>query len=79
MRFGDPECQCLMMRLQSDLLEVLLAAAEGRLGAAAQLQWSPDKALTVRRPSNSDSSLPDRSPQQRAKRGLTCVVYEHFQ
>ncbi|CAL5221485.1 g3686 [Coccomyxa viridis] len=45
-RFGDPECQCLMMRLQSDLLEVLLAAAEGRLGAA-QLQWSPEKALTV--------------------------------
>ena len=47
-RFGDPECQCLMMRLQSDLLEVLLAAAEGRLGAA-QLQWSPEKALSVRR------------------------------
>ena len=48
MRFGDPECQCLMMRLRSDLLEVLLAAAKGRLGAATQLQWSPDKALTVR-------------------------------
>ena len=45
-RFGDPECQCLMTRLQSDLLEVLLAAAEGRLGDA-QLQWSPQKALTV--------------------------------
>ena len=48
-RFGDPECQCLMTRLQSDLLEVLLAAAEGRLGDA-QLQWSPQKALTVRFP-----------------------------
>ena len=46
-RFGDPECQCLMMRLQSDLLEVLLAAADGRL-SGAQLQWSPDTALTVR-------------------------------
>ena len=45
-RFGDPECQCLMMRLQSDLLEVLLAAADGRLGSA-QLHWSPEKALTV--------------------------------
>ncbi|KAK9915166.1 hypothetical protein WJX75_005509 [Coccomyxa subellipsoidea] len=45
-RFGDPECQCLMMRLQSDLLEVLLAAADGRL-SGAQLQWSPDTALTV--------------------------------
>ena len=48
-RFGDPECQCLMTRLQSDLLEVLLAAAEGHLGDA-QLQWSPQKALTVRCP-----------------------------
>ena len=47
-RFGDPECQCLMMRLQSDLLEALLAVADGRLGSA-QLRWSPQKALTVRR------------------------------
>ena len=47
-RFGDPECQCLMMRLQSDLLEVLLAAADGRLGSM-KLQWSPEKALTVSR------------------------------
>ncbi|BDA43270.1 Phosphoribosylamine-glycine ligase [Coccomyxa sp. Obi] len=45
-RFGDPECQCLMMRLQSDLLEVLLAAADGQL-SGTQLQWSPDTALTV--------------------------------
>jgi len=36
-----------MMRLQSDLLEVLLAAADGQLGTT-QLQWSPEKALTVR-------------------------------
>ena len=45
-RFGDPECQCLMVRLQSDLLGVLLAAADSRLGST-QLQWSPEKALTV--------------------------------
>ena len=30
-RFGDPETQPLMMRLKSDLLEVMLAVAEGRL------------------------------------------------
>ncbi|MBA4358643.1 MAG: phosphoribosylamine--glycine ligase, partial [Desulfovibrio sp.] len=30
-RFGDPECQPLLMRLDSDLLEILLACAEGRL------------------------------------------------
>ena len=48
-RFGDPECQCLVMRLQSDLLEVLLAAADGQL-SGTQLQWSPDTALTVSMP-----------------------------
>jgi phosphoribosylamine--glycine ligase len=45
-RFGDPECQVLMMRLESDLLELLLATAEGRL-AEAQVRWSRDPALTV--------------------------------
>jgi len=39
-RFGDPECQVLMMRLESDLMEVLLAACDGRL-ADIKLQWSP--------------------------------------
>lgn len=45
-RFGDPECQVLMMRLESDLLEVLDAAAEGRLADQA-LAWSDETALTV--------------------------------
>jgi phosphoribosylamine---glycine ligase len=34
-RFGDPECQALMPRLQSDLLPALLAACDGELGAFA--------------------------------------------
>jgi phosphoribosylamine--glycine ligase len=34
-RFGDPECQVLMARLDSDLLPLLLAACEGRLGEVA--------------------------------------------
>ena len=42
-RFGDPECQVLMMRLESDLLEVLLAACNGRL-ADVSLGWSPEVA-----------------------------------
>ena len=45
-RFGDPECQALMMRLNSDLLEALLATREGRLGTL-QLEWSEGPALTV--------------------------------
>jgi len=45
-RFGDPECQPLMMRLQSDLGELLLAAAQGRLQDVT-LQWSDESAICV--------------------------------
>jgi phosphoribosylamine--glycine ligase len=46
-RFGDPECQVLMARLESDLAEVLLACAENRLAALEAPRFSPDTALTV--------------------------------
>jgi phosphoribosylamine--glycine ligase len=46
-RFGDPECQVLMMRLESDLLALMLAAAEGRLGEAEAPRFSNEAALTV--------------------------------
>lgn len=45
-RFGDPECQVLMMRLKSDLLELLYAAATGTLNQVEAL-WSDDVALSV--------------------------------
>jgi len=45
-RFGDPECQPLMSRLESDLGQVLLAAAEKRL-EGVELEWSDDIALCV--------------------------------
>ena len=45
-RFGDPETQPLVMRLESDLLEVLLACAEGRL-ASQKLEWREDASLIV--------------------------------
>jgi phosphoribosylamine--glycine ligase len=45
-RFGDPECQVLMMRLKSDLLTALLAARDRQLGHI-DLRWSDDAALTV--------------------------------
>jgi len=45
-RFGDPECQVLMMRLESDLLELLLAASEGKLDGV-ETRWRPEAALTV--------------------------------
>lgn len=40
-RFGDPECQCLMSRLESDLLLLLLAACRGSL-SDVQLSWSDE-------------------------------------
>jgi phosphoribosylamine--glycine ligase len=46
-RFGDPECQVLMMRLDSDLGEILLACAENRLGTIEPPRFSDDTALTV--------------------------------
>ena len=45
-RFGDPECQVLMMRLDSDLLAALVAAVDGKLGGVS-LDWKNDTALTV--------------------------------
>lgn len=45
-RFGDPECQVLMMRLGSDFLPVLKACAEGRLSEAT-IEWRPEPAMTV--------------------------------
>ncbi|MFN4003739.1 MAG: phosphoribosylamine--glycine ligase [Hylemonella sp.] len=45
-RMGDPETQPIMMRLKSDLLDVLLAATEGRLDAV-ELEWDRRTALGV--------------------------------
>ncbi|MBN9887670.1 phosphoribosylamine--glycine ligase [Salipiger abyssi] len=45
-RFGDPECQVLMMRLGAQALDLIQACAEGRL-AEAQVNWAEDHAMTV--------------------------------
>ncbi len=45
-RFGDPECQVLMMRLGAQALDLILACAEGRLAETA-VTWAEDHALTV--------------------------------
>ncbi|WP_341862218.1 phosphoribosylamine--glycine ligase [Gymnodinialimonas sp. 57CJ19] len=45
-RFGDPECQVLMMRLGGQALDLMLACAEARL-ADAQVNWADDHAITV--------------------------------
>ena len=45
-RFGDPECQVLMLRLMSDLLPALIASRDGVL-KNFDLRWYDDAALTV--------------------------------
>jgi phosphoribosylamine--glycine ligase len=46
-RFGDPECQVLMARLESDPVALMLATAEGRLADLPPALWRDEAALTV--------------------------------
>jgi phosphoribosylamine--glycine ligase len=46
-RFGDPECQTLMLRLKSDILPYLHAAATGELAAMPAPVWRDDAAICV--------------------------------
>jgi len=46
-RFGDPECQPLLMRLQSDLLDLLEATVDGRLDEIEPPQWDPRPSICV--------------------------------
>ena len=46
-RFGDPECQVLMMRFEGDLAALLLACANGTLADAEAARFSDETALTV--------------------------------
>jgi hypothetical protein len=45
-RFGDPECQVLMMRLKDDLVTLMLAACDGTLDKVS-VRWRDEAALTV--------------------------------
>jgi phosphoribosylamine---glycine ligase len=45
-RFGDPECQVLMLRMMSDIVPAMLASCDGEL-RHFDLRWFPEAALTV--------------------------------
>ena len=65
-RFGDPECEVLMMRLKSDLLPALIAARDGELDGF-DLRWRQETALTVVMATN---GYPGRYPNGTPIRGL---------
>jgi phosphoribosylamine--glycine ligase len=65
-RFGDPECQVLMMRLKSDIVPALIACADGGL-KHLDLRWSNDVALTV---ILATKGYPDAYPRGSEIRGL---------
>jgi phosphoribosylamine--glycine ligase len=46
-RFGDPECQPLLMRLQTDIVDLLEATVDGRLDEIEPLRWDPRPAVCV--------------------------------
>jgi phosphoribosylamine--glycine ligase len=46
-RFGDPETQVVLARLNSSLSELLFVAATGKLSSLPELQWKPESAVTV--------------------------------
>jgi phosphoribosylamine--glycine ligase len=46
-RFGDPECQPLLMRLESDLVDILEAVAKGRLDQIEPPKWNPQPSICV--------------------------------
>ncbi len=69
-RFGDPECQVLMMRLKSDLVPALLACVDGGLNHL-DLRWSQEAALTV---ILATKGYPDSYPKGSEIRGLDAAA-----
>ncbi|QAY77090.1 phosphoribosylamine--glycine ligase [Sphingosinicella sp. BN140058] len=59
-RFGDPECQVLMMRLDSDLLELLDAVARGRLAESEAPRLRKEAALTLVMAANGYPGVPEK-------------------
>lgn len=59
-RFGDPECQVLMMRLESDLAKLMMATAKGDLAQTSAPTFAPETALTVVMAANGYPATPEK-------------------
>ena len=58
-RFGDPECQVLMMRLESDLVDYMMACAHGTLGELMEPRFDDATAMTVVMAANGYPDAPE--------------------
>lgn len=67
-RLGDPECQPLLMRLQTDLVDLIDATIDGKLEELGPLKWDPRHAVCVVMASE---GYPGNYEKGRAIRGLT--------
>jgi phosphoribosylamine--glycine ligase len=70
-RFGDPECQPLLMRLQSDLVDIIDAVIDGRLDQIEPPRWDPRPSVCVVMasdgyPGNYETGLPIKGLEQAA-------------
>ena len=66
-RMGDPECQPIMMRMDSDLYEYLLASSQGKLESLPKISWKKETAVCVVLASN---GYPDSYPKNEKISGL---------
>ncbi|MBO9465043.1 phosphoribosylamine--glycine ligase [Tropicibacter sp. R15_0] len=73
-RFGDPECQVLMLRLGAQALDLMQACAEGRL-EEAQVTWADDHAMTV---VMAAEGYPGSYEKGTAIKGLDALVEDSF-
>ncbi len=64
-RFGDPECQVLVMRLESDLAKLMMATAKGDLAQTSAPDFAPETALTVVMAANGYPGTPEKGGQIR--------------
>ncbi len=74
-RFGDPECQVLMMRFDGDLVALMLAVAEGRLAEADPVCLSDDAALTVVMAAKGYPSAPEKGGSIRLPDRVSAKIF----
>ena len=76
-RFGDPECQVLMLRLKDDLLSLMKGAVDGQL-AHMSVRWSDDAALTVVMAAKGYPGTPEKGSVIRVSEAATAEGVEIF-